>query len=253
MKNIAAALVFFTRLPFWRLKAFNVPAEYFKQVINYWSVAGWLTAIVMAATLWFTSHILPWSVAVIFAILSRLLITGALHEDGLADFFDGFGGGTTRERILEIMKDSHIGTYGVVSLIFYFATLYSLLVNMDLHLACVAILAADPVCKFIASLITLVLPYARNAETSKSKTVYNKMSIKTGVVSVLFGVVPFLLLLDFHFWAAILFPIFVFVAMTYLMKRKIGGYTGDCCGAMFLMCELSFYLGMVVILKTCIY
>lgn len=249
MKNIAAALVFFTRLPFWRLKAFNVPAEYFKQVINYWAVVGWLTASVMAGVLWGSTQILPYSAAIIVALLSRLLATGALHEDGLADFFDGLGGGTTRERRLEIMKDSHIGTYGVISLIFYFLMFYVLLDNLGIHLACIVILVADPFCKFIASLITLFLSYARNEETSKSKTVYRKMSKKTAMISVLFGLLPFFLLLDFHFWLAALFPIFVFVGLIYLMKKKLQGYTGDCCGATFLMCELSFYIGITVVLK----
>jgi adenosylcobinamide-GDP ribazoletransferase len=249
MKNIAAALVFFTRLPFWRLKAFNVPAPYYKQVINYWPVAGWLTAAVMAGVLWSAAQILPYSIAVILAILSRLLVTGALHEDGLADFFDGFGGGNTRERTLEIMKDSHIGTYGVVSLIFYFSIFYLLLSNLSLEMACLVILSADPLCKFIASLITLFLPYARNEETSKSKVVYNKMSVRTGVISIVFGLLPFILLLKIDFLSAIIFPIFVFAGLILLMKKKIGGYTGDCCGATFLMCELSFYLGIVIILN----
>lgn len=249
MKNIAAALVFFTRLPFWRLKAFNVPVVYYKQVINYWPVAGWLTAAVMAGVLWSAAQILPYSIAVILAILSRLLVTGALHEDGLADFFDGFGGGNTRERTLEIMKDSHIGTYGVVSLIFYFSILYLLLSNLSLEMACLVILSADPLCKFIASLITLFLPYARNEETSKSKVVYNKMSAKTGIISIVFGFLPFILLLKIDFLPAIIFPIFVFAGLIFLMKKKIEGYTGDCCGATFLMCELSFYLGIVIILN----
>ncbi|HMM03444.1 MAG: adenosylcobinamide-GDP ribazoletransferase [Dysgonomonas sp.] len=249
MKNIAAALVFFTRLPFWRLKAFNVPAPYYKQVINYWPVAGWLTAAVMAGVLWSAAQILPYSIAVILAILSRLLVTGALHEDGLADFFDGFGGGNTRERTLEIMKDSHIGTYGVVSLIFYFSLFYLLLSNLSLEMACLVILSADPLCKFIASLITLFLPYARNEETSKSKVVYNKMSVRTGVISIILGLFPFILLLKIDFLPAIIFPIFVFAGLILLMKKKIGGYTGDCCGATFLMCELSFYLGIVIILN----
>ncbi|MDR1714347.1 MAG: adenosylcobinamide-GDP ribazoletransferase [Prevotella sp.] len=249
MKNIAAALVFFTRLPFWRLKVFNVPASYYKQVINYWPVAGWLTAAVMAGVLWSAAQILPYSIAVILAILSRLLVTGALHEDGLADFFDGFGGGNTRERTLEIMKDSHIGTYGVVSLIFYFSLFYLLLSNLSLEMACLVILSADPLCKFIASLITLFLPYARNEETSKSKVVYNKMSVRTGVISIILGLFPFILLLKIDFLPAIIFPIFVFAGLILLMKKKIGGYTGDCCGATFLMCELSFYLGIVIILN----
>jgi len=114
MKNIAAALIFFTRLPFWRLKVFQVSPEHFKQAINYWTVTGWLTGGVMAGTLWLSAWILPESVAILIALLSRLLITGALHEDGLADFLDGFGGGNHKERILSIMKDSHIGTYGVL-------------------------------------------------------------------------------------------------------------------------------------------
>lgn len=249
MKNIAAALVFFTRLPFWRLKAFNVPPHYFKQVINYWAILGWLTAGIMAAVLYGAAQVLPYSVAVIIALLSRLLITGALHEDGLADFFDGFGGENNKERILAIMKDSHIGTYGVISLIFYFALLYSVLANLPLELACLSILAIDPVCKFIASLITLVLPYARNEETSKSKTVYNRMSLKTGVISVLFGLIPLVFLLNYHYWLAILFPVCTFTILVLLMKRKIGGYTGDCCGATFLLCELSAYIGILIIMK----
>lgn len=249
MKNIAAALVFFTRLPFWRFRAFNVPAEYFKQVINYWAVVGWLTAAVMAGTLWCAAQVLPYSVAIVVALLSRLLITGALHEDGLADFFDGFGGGATQERTLAIMKDSHIGTYGVLSLIFYFLLFYLLLSNLDLHTACFVILAADPLCKFISSLITLFLPYARNEETSKSKTVYRKMSVQTAVISVIFGLLPFFLLLESHLWLAIIFPIFVFCGLIMLMKKKIQGYTGDCCGALFLMCELSFYLGISIVIK----
>ena len=65
MKQIAAALVIFTRLPFWRIKAFNVPAEYFKQVINYWAVVGWLTAGIMAGVLWGAAQILPYSIAII--------------------------------------------------------------------------------------------------------------------------------------------------------------------------------------------
>ena len=76
--------------------------------------------------IWFGSKVMPFPIILLAAIAVRLLLTGALHEDGLADFFDGFGGGgTNRTRILAIMKDSHIGTFGVLSLIFYFALLFS--------------------------------------------------------------------------------------------------------------------------------
>ena len=96
--NILAAFIFFTRLPFWKIK--EVPAECFKHVVPYWSLTSWLTGGIMAGTLWITGQILPISIAWITAIIVRLLVTGCLHEDGLADFLDGFGGGTTRERTL---------------------------------------------------------------------------------------------------------------------------------------------------------
>jgi len=249
MKSIAAALVFFTRLPFWRLKAFQVPAGYFSRVINYWAVVGWLTGGVMAGVLWLSSQILPYSIAVIFAILSRLLITGALHEDGLADFLDGFGGGNDKEHILAIMKDSHIGTYGVIGLIFYFGIFYLSLMALTVSTACMLILIADPLCKLISSQITRFLPYARTAETSKSKTIYEKISTKAFLVSCFFGLLPLLLLPNIKYLLAIIFPVFCFFGLVHLMKRKIHGYTGDCCGAMFLLCELSFYIGIVIIIS----
>ena len=129
--NILAAFIFFTRLPFWRIR--EVPAECFKHVVPYWPLSGWLTGSIMAGVLWLSAQILPFSVAVLLALAARLLITGALHEDGLADFFDGFGGGTNRERILSIMKDSHIGSYGVIGLIFYFLLLWSLLMSLRMY------------------------------------------------------------------------------------------------------------------------
>ena len=244
MKEIAAAFVFFTRLPFWRLKVFNVPAECYKQVVNYWPVTGWLTASVMAGVLWASAQVLPMSMAVILAIISRLLITGGLHEDGLADFFDGFGGGNTKNRTLEIMKDSHIGTYGVLALIIYFLLLYNLLYTLPLPFVCLVVLSADPLC------ITLFLTYARTAETSKTKVVYNKMSVKPFLISAIFGLLPIFLLLDFRCWLAIIFPLVIFVILILLMRKKIQGYTGDCCGALFLLCEVSFYLGIVILMNT---
>jgi len=249
MKSIAAALVFFTRLPFWRLKAFQVPSEYFSQVVNYWAVVGWLTGGVMAGVLWLSSQILPYSIAIILALLSRLLITGALHEDGLADFLDGFGGGNNKERILAIMKDSHIGTYGVIGLILYFLLFYILLSSLPISIVCLIILIADPLCKLISSQITRFLVYARTAETSKSKTVYEKISVKTFIISCIFGLLPLILIPDIRYLSAIILPVIIFFCLVFLMKKKINGYTGDCCGAMFLLCELSFYIGIVAIFR----
>ncbi len=246
MKHIAASLIFFTRLPFWRLKAFNVPSEYFREVIGYWAVTGWLTAGVMSATLWLSAQVFPYMIAVVFAILSRVLLTGALHEDGLADFFDGFGGGRDRGKILSIMKDSHIGTYGVIGLIFYFLLFYLLLLHLPLAIACTVILIADPLCKLAGSQIVRLLPYARSEESSKSKVVYSKPAAGATLISCTFGLLPLVLVPSIEWLAALLFPASLFLFLTAFMKRKIGGYTGDCCGALFLLCELSLYVGIII-------
>ncbi len=220
MLCILAAFIFFTRLPFWRLA--EVPSEYFKNVVSRWALVGWLTAGLSVIVLYAASLVLPVSIAILLAIVTRLLITGCLHEDGLADFFDGFGGGTSRERILSIMKDSHIGSYGVI---LYFALLYMLLSSLPPALAGSAILAGDPFSKGVAGMIINRLPYARKEEEAKNKTVYNRMTTGEYTFSLFSALIP-------------------------LMKKKIQGYTGDCCGATFLLCELSFYLGIVVIHTT---
>ena len=122
--KVLAAFIFFTGF---LLENQRVPAKYFKRIVPYWPLAGWLTGGITVGVLWIAAQILPISIAWVLAILSRLLITGCLHEDGLADFFDGFGGGTTKERTLAIMKDSQIGSYGVIGLIVYFLLLFLLL------------------------------------------------------------------------------------------------------------------------------
>lgn len=245
MRQVLAALIFFTRLPFWRLA--NIPADNFKRIVPYWPLTGWLTAGCSVLALYLASLILPDEIALLLAMITRLLTTGCLHEDGLADFFDGFGGGTSHERILSIMKDSHIGTYGVVGLVFYFALLYAILSNLPLELAGTALLAGDPFAKGVSAMIINRLPYARNEENSKSGVVYNRMNGKEYLICALFALLPLIILPTPLYLLATLPPIACWYFLTSLMKKKIQGYTGDCCGATFLLCELSFYFGILLI------
>lgn len=243
--KILAAFIFFTRLPFWRIS--KVPSEYFKGIVPYWSFTGWLTGGVMAGVLWLAAQVLPIHMAWILAIIARLLLTGCLHEDGLADFFDGMGGGNTRERTLAIMKDSQIGSYGVIGLIGYFLLLLMLMWGLPLKLVCVLVVSGDSWSKFCASQLINYLPYARKEEESKAKVVYKSMTWKELSTDFVGGILPLILLLPLNLWSATLFPLLTFIAIYRLLKRRIQGYTGDCCGATFLLCELSFYLGAVIL------
>ena len=242
--NLLAAFIFFTRLPFWRLK--EVPSECFKHVVPYWPWVGWLTGGLMAMVLGLGSQVMPVSLAWILAIVIRLLVTGALHEDGLADFFDGFGGGTTRERTLIIMKDSHIGTYGVIGLIVYFLLMLELR-HLPVPVLCTLVVCGDCWGKLCASQLINFLPYARKEEDSKAKVIYNRMSGKELFFCIAGGALP-LLLLPSSLWLALIAPCLVLAFLLRMMKRRLQGYTGDCCGATFLMCEMAFYLSALILI-----
>ena len=244
-----AALIFFTRLPFWRI--YQPPREAYQGVVEFWPLAGWLTAGVMAGTLYVASMVFPYAVAVLLAIVSRLLLTGALHEDGLADFFDGFGGGgRDRQRILDIMKDSHIGTYGVLSLIMYLLLLFFALYSLPPLIAALTILAVDPYAKMASAQIIQMMPYARTADTAKNKTVYRRFSAGAGIGLALQGLLPMVLYLWWMpgriDWSSLIFlPCLTMYFLYLLIWRRLRGYTGDCCGALFLLTELTAYLVVV--------
>lgn len=244
--NLWAAFIFFTRLPFWRLH--EPPKECYKTVVEHWPLTGWLTGGAMAATLYFGSMILPYAVAVVAAIVVRLLVTGALHEDGLADFLDGFGGGgTDRQRILDIMKDSHIGTYGVLGLILYELLLGAALLSLPRETASLAIMAADPFSKMMASQLVLMMPYARTEETAKNKTVYRKTGWLAGMSIAVQGLLPmvcFLWLTSLSWILIVILPCIVMAFLCLLIWRRLRGYTGDCCGAVCLLVELTVYLAV---------
>lgn len=242
--RIWAALIFFTRLPFWRLH--QPPKECYKTVVEHWPLAGWLTGATMALTLWIGSIYLPYAVAVVLAIVARLLLTGALHEDGLADFLDGFGGGGhDRSRILSIMKDSHIGTYGVLGLIVYELLLAAALYSLPPQLAAMTIAAADPYAKMVTAQLIMMLPYARTEEEAKNKTIYRKMNWPAGISLAIQGLLPIIVYLWWTGinWELVIFlPCLVMYLLYLLIWNRLRGYTGDCCGAVCLLVELTVYL-----------
>ncbi len=245
--RIWAALIFFTRLPFWRIH--EPPKECFQTVVEHWPLTGWITGGIMATTLFLSAQILPYSLAVLLAIVVRLLVTGALHEDGLADFLDGFGGGgNSRQRILAIMKDSHIGTYGVIGLVLYFLILFFSLSSLPPIMAAMAICAADPYAKMLTSQLITMMPYARREEEAKAQVVYRPISVVSGISLAIQGLLPIGLFIWYTgvAWETLIFlPALVMYFLYLLIWRKIHGYTGDCCGAVCLLVELSVYLSLI--------
>lgn len=246
IRDAAAAVTLFTRLPLWKLV--KVSQGNYDRAVGFLPLAGWITGGTCAVLIYALSFVLPPLAAVTIALSGRLLLTGALHEDGLADFCDGFGGGYTKERILAIMKDSHIGTYGVIGLIIYFLTISALLSSLPSLFAAVAILASDPFSKLLAGQLTNILPYAR-PEGAKNKASYQRMKPGRLIIMTIIGMIPAIPLLCENRWYALaaILPLIVMCGLCVYMRRKIGGYTGDCCGATFILCEISSLIAITII------
>ena len=246
MKNIAAALTLFTRLPVW--KWIDIPQSCYSTAVVYWPLTGWFTGSLTAGLFWLTAQILPAIPAVVVALTGRTLLTGALHEDGLADFCDGFGGGHSGEKILSIMKDSHIGTYGVIGLIMYYLWYASFVSSLSVQVAAAGILVSDVFAKTCAAQITNLLPYAR-PEGAKNRIKYTRMTAGQLLIVIVAGCLPLALLFHLDIWlplAAIL-PVLTTAVLIIMMRRRLGGYTGDCCGAVCLIDELSMLAGIALI------
>ena len=241
MKSLLAAIMLFTRLPLWRV--FKIDKTYYSNALLYWPLVGFITGAVTWGTLYLLSSVMPLVTACILAISVRLLLTGALHEDGLADFFDGFGGGTDKSAILRIMKDSHIGSYGTIGLIVYFILYISLLNYCGASAG--IIIGADVLSKLCTAIMINTLPYARMEEESKVKVLYRKVHwyefliVAIVCIAILWYIsTPFLALVP---------VILTIIGLRAYFKYKIGGYTGDCCGATVLLAEQTFYISAVII------
>ena len=149
------------------------------------------------------------------------------------------------------MKDSHIGTYGVLGLIMYLLLLFGILISLTPKMAALTILAADPYSKMVTSELIIMMPYARTEETAKNKTVYRKIEWKAGISLAIQGLLPMVAFLWYTelSWEMIIFlPCLVMYFLYLLIWRRIHGYTGDCCGAVCLLVELAVYLVVCALL-----
>lgn len=232
------ALMFYTRIPC--PKNIDHSPEYINKATRYFPLIGWIVGAISFVVFYLSLILFEINVAVLFSLISGILTTGAFHEDGLADVFDGFGGGWTKTKILEIMKDSRVGAYGVIALIFLFGIKYlslnGLLLKIDrtnyLHIALIFI-SYHSLARFTAINIVFTSQYSREDETSKAKPIAKAHSYKEIIGAYFFGLLP-LLVLCFMNWkfSIVLFPLFLlyFFSKRYFQKW-IDGYTGDCLGA----------------------
>ena len=235
------AVRFFTRLP--------VPgwvghsAEALNHSARYFTLVGLIVGLIGALVFALTSFFFPKTLAVLLAMAATILITGAFHEDGWADMVDGFGGGWTRERTLEIMKDSRIGSYGAIALVLLLLAKFMALVELDMLLIAPALIAGHALSRLCATSVLHFLDYAR--DEGKAKPLATRISLGELAVAAFFGLIALVLLPPLSVITGVLLAAAATAWLTRKFHRRLGGYTGDCLGATQQLAEVAFYLGLL--------
>lgn len=256
-----SAVQFMTRL---RVPATTVhEPRNLQQAPRYFPVIGWIVgAFSVLAFLVFSAYIST-DAGVLASMITGLWVTGAFHEDGFADVCDGMGGGWTREKILHIMKDSRIGAFGTIGLIVIFASKFILLKELSLSTPSlvtpdsssfykhryfiVGIVAAHSISRLMPVLVMQVADYAADPDQSKSKDIAShRLSAGGLLVPILLSLAPYAFL-PWRFLLTIPPALYVTFELMRYFRRWIGGYTGDCLGAIQQVTELVIYLGFVTV------
>ena len=214
----------------------------------YYPLVGALIGGICAGVFWVAALGLPAFASVVMALAAGLLLTGAFHEDGLADTFDGIGGGQTKESALTIMKDSRIGTYGTAALAIILLLKASALTSMTGSLVVAALVAGHALSRLSAVMVIVTSRYVRDEGTGKP--VATGLSSGGVAVALLTGALIVALWPLFQPLPAVLYGlgglITGHVLMRLVFEPKLGGYTGDALGAVQQVSESGFYLGLLI-------
>jgi adenosylcobinamide-GDP ribazoletransferase len=239
--RLLAAVQYFTRL---RVPARTVDSpQTLAGAVRYLPLVGAIVGASGAAVYLAARVVLPGVVAVLLGTAATLVITGALHEDGLADAADGLGGGLNRERALEIMKDPHIGAFGATSLMLALLLKVNLLLALPTARVPAALIAGHALSRLAAVCVLMALPYVRDERDSRSKPLVTDVSrVSLGVAAVT-GLAPLALVGRSALIGLGCVVVAGFLWRTYL-KHRLGGCTGDCLGAAQQLAEIAFYLGI---------
>lgn len=209
--------------------------------------AGVVIGAICGVIYWGAALVFPPLVAVLAAVAAGLIVTGGLHEDGFADACDGLGGTRPRERVLEIMRDSRIGTYGVLGLGMMLAAKVATLAALPMVAVPFVLIAGHAVSRASVLWVMASSDYVREAGAAQAVAgQLDQRAMATGLVTTLAALLPLVFVLPV---AAVALGLFGLAAGHYAMRHRyegrLGGYTGDCLGAVQQCSELGFLLGVL--------
>ncbi|MGO9513814.1 MAG: adenosylcobinamide-GDP ribazoletransferase [Steroidobacteraceae bacterium] len=253
------ATQFLTRLPMPALAGFQ--SSWLPQSTRYFPLVGVLVGVINVGIWWLLAHWLPAAVSVGLMLAASLLMTGAFHEDGLADTCDGFGGGTSTDRVLAIMKDSRVGAYGAIGIFIVLGLKWAALVAIPPAAFPLFVVGAHMFSRWCASGLIWRLRYVRidRDAIAIASPFADNLSAREWILSGMLGVAGLVPLAvacahlsgGFEGWAllaaAVVAAMAAVIAAAYF-RRRIGGYTGDCLGAVQQLTELAFLLAGLAVL-----
>jgi adenosylcobinamide-GDP ribazoletransferase len=259
-KIFLSGLMFLTRLPV--PKNIDHHEEYLQKSPKYFPLIGCMVAAVSFAAFFIFHKYVAENIGLLSLMIAGIFTTGAFHEDGFADTCDAFGGGWTKEKILSIMKDSRLGTYGVAGLVLMLAAKFLLLKELIAAFSfssknewqlyfnfAMMLMAAHAVSRLMSVLVIQSYQYVTADDESKSKPLASgKLPVAELNVAILFALFPFLFL-PYHFLLSLVFIVPSAFLLANYFKKWIGGYTGDCLGAVQQVTEIIFYLSVLMIWK----
>ncbi|WP_369632671.1 MULTISPECIES: adenosylcobinamide-GDP ribazoletransferase [unclassified Variovorax] len=257
VRHFLLAVQFFTRVPVTGKLAdwVGFSPQMLRAAAAHLPAIGWIAGGVAAAVFVAVGAGLPGAAgafaAAVLSTVATVMLTGAFHEDGLADVADGLGGSASGERALEIMKDSRIGAFGAVALVLALGLKFGLLAALaarGLDVAAVAIVGAHVLSRLAPLFLIRWLPYVGDSSGSKAKPLADAISGGALLVAVLWAAPAVALLLCAHdavdVGAALAALVLAGGWMARLFVRRLQGFTGDGLGATQQVCELTIYLAL---------
>ena len=250
---LLVAIQFLTRLPVPPFKSYN--PQWLHQSSRHFPAVGLLVGMLCAGVFWLASSLFNPLVGAVISTVFGIRLTGAFHEDGLADTCDGLGGGLTRERTLTIMKDSRLGTYGVLGLVSALLIKVTLLASMPISVAIVALIVGHTASRLLCISLLALLPYGGEVEHAKAKPMAQQLTQSQALFAsswLLLGVVVVWLLFPNtmrqismgQWFLALVLALIATDYMRRLLRRRLDGYTGDGLGATQQLSEVAIYAGL---------
>ena len=238
---VLTAVMFLTRIPVPSLAAYS--DEHLKRSARYFALVGALVGLIAAAAILVLAYVFPPQLCVVLSMALTLVLTGAFHEDGWADACAAFGGGRDRADILRIMEDSRVGAFGAIGIAMMLGIKFLALAAISWSLLPLALIAGHALSRAAAVATMAAGTYAR-ASGGKTRPIAAGVPAVDACVALVLGGLPLLLLPLAATWAAAMAFASAVALYTYFRSR-LGGYTGDCLGAIQQLSEVVFYLGVV--------